>query len=95
MVLQNFWNQNHHLKHINRGGYYQQQQHQVAGKYNQYDDNSSVGGLSGRQVYSTNTLPPLPRGPALAPLENSNRSGYSYSIDQDQCSTHSSLSQQA
>ena len=40
MALQNFWNQNLNLNHMNRGGYYQQQQHQGDGNYNQYDDNS-------------------------------------------------------
>ena len=40
MELQNLRNHNHHIKHMNRGGYYQQQQHQGDGNYNQYDDNS-------------------------------------------------------
>ena len=45
MVLQNFWNHYRHLNRMNRDGDYQQRQHQGAGKYNQYDDNSSFGGL--------------------------------------------------
>ena len=80
---------------MNRGGDYQQQQHQGAGNYNQYYYNSSVGGLSGRQVYETNTLPPLPRVPALAPPGNANRFGNSDSVDRDQCSTHSTSSQKS
>ena len=50
MELQNFRNHNRHLNHINRGRDYQkQQQYQGDVKYNQYDDNSSVGGFSGRK----------------------------------------------
>ena len=56
---------------MNRSGYYQQRQPQGDVKYNYYDDNSLVGGLSGRQIYATNTLPPLQRGPTLAPPGNS------------------------
>ena len=49
MALQNFWNNNRHINHMNRGGDYQQQQkYQGDVNYNQYDDNSSVGGLSER-----------------------------------------------
>ena len=69
MALQNFCNQKCHINHMNRGGYYQLQQHTGAGNYNQYDVKSSVLGLSGRKLYETNTLPPLPKRPALTPLE--------------------------
>ena len=66
MALQNYCNQNRHINHKNRGGnYQQQQQYHGAGNYNQYDDNSLVGGLSGSKIYATDTLPPPPRGPAL------------------------------
>ena len=75
MELQNFRNNNRHINHMNRGGdYQQQQQYQGDVSYNQYDDKISVGGLLGRQVYATNTIPPLTRGPAIAQTENENRS---------------------
>ena len=80
---------------MDRGGDYQQQQHQGTGKYNQYDDNSSVGGLSARQLYATNKLPILPRVPALAPPVNSNRYVHSDSVDQEKFSTCSISYQQA
>ena len=72
---------------MNIGGDCQQKQHQGAGNYNQYDYNSSVGGISGKQVNTTNTIPPLPRGPALVQPVNKKRSGHSDSVDWDQCST--------
>ena len=59
---------------MNRSGYYQQQQPQGDVKYNYYDDNSLVGGLSGRQIYATNTIPTPPRGPELALPRNENHS---------------------
>ena len=92
MTLQNLWDQNRHLNNMNRGGDYQQQQHQGTGKYNQYDDNSSVGDLSVRQLYATNKLPILPRVPALAPPGNENLSGHSDSVDREQCITCSTSS---
>ena len=95
MALQNFWNQNLNLNHMNRGGYYQQQKKQGNGKYNQYDDNSSVGIISGRQVYMMNKLPPIPRGPALAPPINENRSGHSDYVYCYQCSTRITSSHQS
>ena len=80
---------------MNRGGdYQQQQQYQGDVNYNQYDDNSSVGGLSGRQIYAMNKIPPLPRGPALEPTGNVNSSGKSNSVDREQYSTHSTSSNQ-
>ena len=84
MELRKFRNQNRHLNHINRGGDYQQQQHQGAVNYNKYDDKSLVGVFSGRQVYATNKFPPLTRGPTLAPPGNTNLSGHSDSVDRDQ-----------
>ena len=80
---------------MDRGGDYQQQQHQGVGNYNQYDDNSSVGVISGRKIYVTNTLPPLPRGPSLAPHVNANSSVQSDYVDRYQFSTHSTSYQQA
>ena len=80
---------------MNKGCEYQQHQHQGVGNYNQYNDNTSVGKLLGRQIYATITILPLPRGPAIVPPENKNRSAQSDSVDQDQCSTHSTSSQQA
>ena len=71
MELKCFCNHNFHLNNVNRGGNYQQQQkYQVSGNYNQYDDNSSVGGLSGSQIFATNKLSPPPRRSTLAPLLN-------------------------
>ena len=80
---------------MSRGGDYKQQQHQGARNYNKDDEKSSVGGLSGRQVYAMNTLTTLPRVPAIAPPGYSNRSGYSDSIDRDQCITRSTSYQQS
>ena len=94
MALKKVWNKNHHLNQMDIGGDYYQQQHQDDGNYIQYDYKSSFGGLSGRQIYATNKLPPLPRGPALAPPGNENRSGQSDYVDWYQCSTISTSSHQ-
>ena len=69
---------------MNRFVDYQNKEHQINGKSNQYYDNSSVGGLSGSEVNENNTLPTIPIGPALAPPGNENLYVHSESVDQDQ-----------
>ena len=84
MALKNFHNQNRHINYIDICVYYKHKQHEGDGNNNQYDDNSSFGGLSIRQVYEMNTLFPLPIGPSLAPPGNENLYGLSKSVDYDQ-----------